>query len=156
MARRTATEEGNLRRTGLYIAAGVIAVLGGLLTLFLACGSRHMPAVGQQASPCVVRDGLVVSIHGTMVNYPDSEKLTWTAVKDPSSVDPRLVALGHAQVSPAIAASHALRVDRYAAIGEYVLFCGHFDPAFPDGSFNWVVGRKDMKYVGHFLDKDSR
>jgi hypothetical protein len=47
-------------------------------------------------------------------------------------------------------------VDRYATIGDYVLLSGHYDRPFPDSSFGWVVNKKDMKYVGHFFDKDSR
>jgi len=47
-------------------------------------------------------------------------------------------------------------VHRYFAIGEYMLLCGWFQPPFPDGGFCWVVNTKDMKYMGHFLDKDAR
>jgi hypothetical protein len=109
-----------------------------------------------ESTPCVVRDGHVVSVNGTNVNWPDSEKLKWIDVKDPKSIDPKLVALGHAHVDPKIGAAHSLRVDRYVAIGEYVLLCGHFEPLFPDGGFCWVVNTRDMKYMGHFLDKGAR
>ena len=78
-------------------------------------------------------------------------------MKDTSKgVDPKLVDAGHAKVDPAIGGKHALVVDRYATIGGHVLLCGQFDPPFPDGSFNWVVRTKGMKYVGHFLAEDSR
>ncbi len=141
-----------------------IAVYGGILLLAVGCAKEKellqqrakQDDAPQQASQCVVRDGLVVSINGTKVNYPDSEKLNWIAVKDSNPVDPQLVALGHAHVDAATAAKHVLRVYRYATVDEYILLCGQFDPPFPDGSFNWVVSKKDMKYVGHFLDKDSR
>lgn len=108
------------------------------------------------AAPCVVEDGLVRSIDGIKVNYPDSEKLGWMTVKDPGSIDPKLVALGHANARPPLPAGHALRVTRYAAIGDHILLCGQYDPPIPDGSFNWVVDKSRMRYVGHFLDKDSR
>jgi hypothetical protein len=110
----------------------------------------------QQASQCVVSEGLVVSINGIKVNWPDSETLNWIAVTDSNPVDPQWVALGYAQERPEIKAKHAVHVDRYATIGEYVLLCGHYEPRFPDGNFCWVVSKRDMKYVGHFLDKDSR
>jgi hypothetical protein len=121
-----------------------------------AAGSEQARVETGESAPCVVKDGRVVSVNGTKVNWPDSEKLKWILVKDPKSVDPQLVSLGHAHVDPKIAAAHSLRVDRYVAIGEYVLLCGHFEPGFPDGGFCWVVNTRDMKYVGHFLDKNAR
>jgi hypothetical protein len=114
------------------------------------------PAGAAAATPCVVKEGRVVSVNGTKMNWPDLEKLKWTDVKDPKSVDPRFVALGQLHVDPRIAATHTLRVHRYFAIGEYMLLCGWFQPPFPDGGFCWVVNTKDMKYMGHFLDKDAR
>jgi hypothetical protein len=105
---------------------------------------------------CIVREGIVESINGARINFPDSEGFKWIPVADSHSVDPKLVTLGLAKVSPAIAEKHALIVRRYVTIGEYVLLCGDFDPPFPDGSLNWVVNKKEMKYVGAFLDKDSR
>ena len=110
----------------------------------------------QQADPYVLRDHLVLSINGVAINYPDSEKLEWAIVKDPGMVDPQWIALGKANLDPALAEKHTLIVDRYAKIGHAVLLCARYDPPFPDGSFNWVIDTRDMKYIGHFLDKDSR
>jgi hypothetical protein len=138
---------------------------GAILLLAAGCAKQEQflqqrakpDAAPREASKCVVSEGgLVVSINGVKVNFPDSEHLNWIAVKDSSQVDPRLVALGHAHVDPAIAVKHVLRVHRYATVDEYVLLCGQFDPPFPDGSFSWVVSKTDMRYVGHFLDKDAR
>ncbi|MCX5795332.1 MAG: hypothetical protein NTY77_07565 [Elusimicrobia bacterium] len=112
-------------------------------------------AAAREASRCVVREGLVVSIDGIPINYPDSEKLNWTKADDADPADPRLVPLGAAHANPPTTA-HTLRVDRFTTIGTYALLCGRFEPPFPDGSFNWVVDKSAMEYVGHFLDKESR
>ena len=109
-----------------------------------------------QSSPCVVTGNMVSTINGIPINFPDSEKLNWIGMNDPSPIDPLLVALGYAQVTPTIKANHTLRVGRYAIIGEYILLCGHYDPPLPDGSFNWVVNTNEMKYVGTFFDVNSR
>jgi hypothetical protein len=102
------------------------------------------------------KEGLVRSVGGIRINFPDSEKLNWIPAKDADAIDPKLIALGRANARPAITEKYAPVVDRYATIGDYVLLSGHYDPPFPDGSFGWVVNKKDMKYVGHFFDKDSR
>lgn len=140
------------------------ALLTAALLLMCGCSERRatpnqraQPAgETSQTGPCVVENGRVVSINGTRINFPDSEKLNWIAPMDSKGVDPKLVALGHAKLDAATAERHALIVQRYAIIGDYVLLCAWFDPPIPDGSFNWVVNTKEMKYVGDFLDKDSR
>jgi hypothetical protein len=102
------------------------------------------------------KEGLIESIGGISINFPASEKLDWISAKDTDAIDAKLIALGRAKESPAIAGKYTPVVDRYTTIGDYVLLCGHYDPPFPDGSFTWIISKKDMKYVGHFFDKDSR
>ena len=68
-------------------------VYGAILLLAVGCAkekelpqhqAKQSPAP-QQASQCVVTEGLVVSINGTKVNYPDSQKLNWVAAKESTS-----------------------------------------------------------------------
>ncbi|MBF0569536.1 MAG: hypothetical protein HQL18_02030 [Candidatus Omnitrophica bacterium] len=118
-------------------------------------GQAQGGAAGQ-FSRCVTRGDLVVSIDGISTQYPNIEKLDWIEVKDPASIDPKLVELGHAHMEPSIAVKHTLRVYRYATIGEHVLLCADFYPPMPDGSFNWVVNKNTKTYEGHFLDENSR
>ncbi len=127
-------------------------------------GQKDPPADGQKdvpesvaASPLegvVIQDGLVMSIHGKSVNFPDSEKLPWVA--GGAGVKPEWITLGHGRVRKEIAASHKLKVVRHAFLEDFVFLCGQFEPPFPDGSFNWIVHRPTKRYVGHFLDKESR
>ena len=140
------------------------ALCGAVLLLDAGCGQRQespAPRVKQEtdsseASHCVLKGDLVETIHGIYVNFPDSERLTWVEVTDANRVDPKMVAIGHAKLPPETAAKYALRVSRFATIGDYWLLSGGYHPPIPDGDFNWVVDKRTMKYVGRFLDRNSR
>lgn len=123
-------------------------------TLLVGCNSDHSATVQSAKDDYVTRDGMVESVHGIRVLFPDSEKLEWIKVTDSRQVDPKLVAIGESK--DPVLGKRALRVQRYAIVGDYILLCADFDPPCPDCSFNWVVRRSDMKYIGSFLDKNSR
>lgn len=142
----------------------VLAVCSAALLLGAGCGQRQEVSVqrakqdtdSREDAHVVFKGDLVETIHGIYVNFPDSEKLTWIEVTDANPVDPKMVAIGHANVPPATAAKYALRAHRFATIGDYWVLCASFHPPIPDGGFNWVVDKRTMKYVGRFLDRNSR
>ena len=150
-----------LRMTTVLSAAALLLISG--------CDEGKSPPAAAPAAPpvaakpaapqpdqVVVDAGCVMSINGTSINYPDSEKLTWCEVKDQAAIDPKLIALGRAADNPAITAKHDVIVTRYATLGDHILLCGGYNPPIRDGNICWVINTKTMKYVGHFLDKDSR
>jgi hypothetical protein len=140
------------RTFGEEVMKSLLSILAA--TLLVGCGADRPVAVQSTKNDYVSRDGMVESVEGISILFPESEKLEWTAVTNSSQIDQRLIAL--AEGRHPVQGNRTLSVQRYATIGNYVLLCAGFDPPCPDCSFNWVVRRSDMKYIGHFLDRNSR
>ena len=133
------------------------SLVAALLLLF---SSSCKPRAGQQYETFRVvgqQGGLIESIDGISINFPHSESLTWKSPLDGKPDFSKAIAQGLQKFHiSSVSQKHTLIVDRYSEIGDFLLLCGVFEPPFPDGSFNWIVYAPDGRYVGHFLDKNSR
>ena len=113
---------------------------------------------------------LISSIDGTNLNWPDSEKLNWNKVTDPSAIDHRWVEIladnAHHSHGGIDKTNLSAEISRTAQIGNYMALRGglRYSGARKDGSLVVLVGgdvsavidANKNTYIGYFRDKYAR
>jgi len=124
-----------------------------LFIAFLLAGCLSFLA---SAKPEIEKQGsLVISINETPINFPHSQKLNWIEIKEKDDFEEYMDVVNR-DTTWASKSQRTPSPNRYALIGDYILITGGVVPPCPDCGFCVVIRKSDLKFIGHFLDENSR